>query len=138
MVGRAIMLKPRLLVADEPVSMVDASLRSTILGNLAVMKAELGISVLYITHDLATAYEIADFVLVLHKGRVVEAGRPETVIDDPRHPYTRLLVDSIPWPDPDRQWGAGGSLDEELKQVAAADLSAPTIIREQVAGFRLG
>ena len=138
MVGRAIMLKPRLLVADEPVSMVDASLRSTILNNLAAMKAELGTSVLYITHDLATAYEIADFVLVLHKGQVVEAGRPETVIDDPQHPYTRLLVDSIPWPDPNRNWGAGGTIDEDLKDVATADLSASTIIREQVAGFHLG
>ncbi|WP_421726081.1 ABC transporter ATP-binding protein [Bauldia sp.] len=137
MVGRAIMLKPRLLVADEPVSMVDASLRSTILGNLAAMKADLGISILYITHDLATAYEVADYVLVLHKGRLVEAGVPETVIDDPLHPYTRLLVDSIPWPDPDRHWGAGGTLDEELSAVASADLSAPAIIREQVAGFRI-
>ncbi|MEM8915005.1 MAG: ABC transporter ATP-binding protein [Pseudomonadota bacterium] len=138
MVGRAIMLKPKLLVADEPVSMVDASLRSTILGNLAVMKAELGISVLYITHDLATAYEVADYVLVLHKGRVVEAGVPETVIDDPQHPYSRLLVDSIPWPDPDRQWGSGGTLNEDLKAVANADLNQPAIVRNQVEGFHLG
>ncbi len=138
MVGRAIMLKPRLLVADEPVSMVDASLRSTILGNLAAMKAELGISVLYITHDLATAYEVADYVLVLHKGRVVEAGVPETVIDDPHHPYSRLLVDSIPWPDPNRHWGAGGTLAEDLEAVAGADPMQPTIVRNQVEGFHLG
>ena len=138
MVGRAIMLKPKLLVADEPVSMVDASLRSTILGNLAAMKAELGISVLYITHDLATAYEVADYVLVLHKGRVVEAGVPETVIDDPRHPYSRLLVDSIPWPDPNRHWGAGGTLAEDLEAVAGADPMQPTIVRNQVEGFHLG
>lgn len=138
MVGRAIMLKPRLLVADEPVSMVDASLRSTILGNLAAMKAELGISVLYITHDLATAYEVADYVLVLHKGRAVEAGVPETVIDDPLHPYSRLLVDSIPWPDPNRHWGAGGTLAEDLEAVAGADPMQPTIVRNQIDGFHLG
>ncbi|MEM7041647.1 MAG: ABC transporter ATP-binding protein, partial [Pseudomonadota bacterium] len=131
MVGRAIMLQPRLLVADEPVSMVDASLRSTILGNLALMKAELGISVLYITHDLATAYEVADYVLVLNRGRVVEAGVPDTVIDDPQHPYSKLLVDSIPWPDPNRQWGSGKTLAEDLEAVASTDLSKPTIIREQ-------
>ncbi len=136
MVGRAIMVKPRLLVADEPVSMVDASLRSTILGNLETMKTELGISVLYITHDLATAYEIADYILVLHKGSVVEAGVPETVIDDPQHPYTRLLVDSIPWPDPNRHWGAGGSLDEETQSVAEADVTQP-LVRNEIEGFRL-
>lgn len=138
MVGRAIMLQPKLLVADEPVSMVDASLRSTILSNLTKMKDELGISVLYITHDLATAYEVADYVLVLHKGKVVEAGVPETVIDDPQHPYSRLLVDSIPWPDPNRHWGSGGTLQEDLKAVQIADLSAPTLVREQIAGFRFG
>lgn len=138
MVGRAIMLKPRLLIADEPVSMVDASLRSTILGNLETMKAELGVSILYITHDLATAYEVGDYVLVLHKGRVVEAGVPETVIDNPQHPYTRLLVDSIPWPDPGRRWGTGGDLDEELAAVAETDRSQPTLIREQVTGFYIG
>ena len=74
MVGRAMMLGPRLLVADEPVSMVDASLRSSILGNLRRMKDEQGISIIYITHDLATAYEVSDYVLVLYRGRVVEAG----------------------------------------------------------------
>ena len=106
MVGRALMLTPRLLIADEPVSMVDASLRATILSNLGVLKQRHGVSILYITHDLATAYHVSDYVLVIYKGRVVEAGETEVVIKDPRHPYTQLLVSSIPWPDPDRQWGA--------------------------------
>ncbi|MCB1994170.1 MAG: ABC transporter ATP-binding protein, partial [Geminicoccaceae bacterium] len=116
MVGRAMMLGPRLLVADEPVSMVDASLRSSILGNLRRMKDEQGISIIYITHDLATAYEVSDYVLVLYRGRVVEAGDAETVIKDPLHPYTRLLVGSIPWPDPDRHWGGDEQAEAELAE----------------------
>lgn len=104
MVARAMALKPRLIVADEPVSMVDASLRMTILGNLASLRKERAISVLYITHDLATAYQISDDVVVLYQGRIVEAGRPQDVIADPRHAYTQALVAAIPWPDPDRSW----------------------------------
>ncbi len=105
MVARALMLRPRLLVADEPVSMVDASLRFTILDALKNLRDRFGITVLYITHDLATAYRVSDHVMVLQKGRVVEAGDPDTVLRNPTDPYTRLLVDSIPWPDPDRAWG---------------------------------
>ena len=100
MVARALMLAPRVIVADEPVSMVDASLRATILQNVAH-----GISVVYITHDLTTAYHVADDVVVLYKGRVVEAGDAAGVLTDPQHPYTQLLIDSVPWPDLDRRWG---------------------------------
>jgi peptide/nickel transport system ATP-binding protein len=106
MVARALMLRPRLLVADEPVSMVDASLRLSILDALRGLRDRHGISILYITHDLATAYRVSDRVLVLRKGEVVEEGDPETVLRAPRHPYTRLLVSAVPWPDPDRAWGS--------------------------------
>ena len=105
MVARAVMLKPKIIVADEPVSMVDASLRATILETLRTMNRELGISILYITHDLTTAYQIAENIIVLYKGRVAEAGSVDSVINDPKHPYTQLLVSSIPQPDPDTQWG---------------------------------
>ncbi len=105
MVARAVMLKPKIIVADEPVSMVDASLRATILETLCTMNQDLGISILYITHDLTTAYQIADNIIVLYKGRVAEAGSVDSVINDPTHPYTQLLVSSIPQPDPDTQWG---------------------------------
>ena len=105
MVARALMLRPRVIVADEPVSMVDASLRATILGNVASLRDAHGISVVYITHDLTTAYHIADTVLVLYRGHVVEAGDVEAVLRAPQHPYTQLLIDSVPWPDLDRRWG---------------------------------
>ena len=98
MVARAVMLKPKIIVADEPVSMVDASLRATILETLRAMNRDLGISILYITHDLTTAFQIAENIIVLYKGRVAEAGSVESVINDPTHPYTQLLVSSIPHP----------------------------------------
>lgn len=105
MVARAMMLKPRLLVADEPVSMIDASLRALVLGSLRTLNRELGVPIVYITHDLTTAYHIADIVLILYRGRLVEAGSAEAVIEAPQHPYTRLLVGSIPWPDLAIRWG---------------------------------
>lgn len=105
MVARAMMLKPRLLVADEPVSMIDASLRALVLGSLRTLNREQGVPVVYITHDLTTAYHIADIVLILYRGRLVEAGTAEAVIENPQHPYTRLLVGSIPWPDLAIRWG---------------------------------
>jgi len=104
-VARALLLKPRVLVADEPVSMVDASLRATILESLRKLNREYGISIIYITHDLTTAYHVASSIIVLYRGSVMEAGDIERVIRDPQHPYTRLLIDSIPWPDINRKWG---------------------------------
>ena len=104
-VARALLLKPRLLVADEPVSMVDASLRANILETLRNLQRDHGVSIIYITHDLTTAYHIAKSIIILYRGAVMEAGEVDAVIKAPQHPYTRLLVDSIPWPDPDRRWG---------------------------------
>jgi peptide/nickel transport system ATP-binding protein len=105
-VARALLLKPRLLIADEPVSMVDASLRATILETLRNLQRDHGVSIIYVTHDLTTAYHIAKSIIVLYRGAVMEAGDVDRVIKDPQHPYTQLLVDSIPWPDLDRRWGA--------------------------------
>jgi oligopeptide/dipeptide ABC transporter ATP-binding protein len=104
MVARALLLRPRLIVADEPVSMVDASLRATILGSLRKLHEALGISIIYITHDLATAYQIADTILVLYRAAVVEAGDVELVVKDPQHPYTQLLIASIPRVSTVRDW----------------------------------
>ena len=104
MVARALLLRPRLIIADEPVSMVDASLRATILGSLLKLNQEFGISLIYITHDLTTAYQVSQDIIVLYRGSVVEAGDVEQVVRDPQHPYTRLLVGSIPLPNPDRVW----------------------------------
>ncbi len=111
-IARAMLLRPAILVADEPVSMVDASLRIFILRQLVEMKEEFGISILYITHDLSTALQISDELLIAHRGEVVERGDPATVINDPRHDYTRLLVSSVPLPDPRQRWTADVELAE--------------------------
>lgn len=104
-VARALLLKPKLLIADEPVSMVDASLRANILESLKNLHRDHGVTIIYITHDLTTAYHVADTITVLYRGDVVEKGDVETVIRQPQHAYTKLLVDSIPWPNLDQKWG---------------------------------
>jgi oligopeptide/dipeptide ABC transporter ATP-binding protein len=116
MVARTLLLNPRVLLADEPVSMVDASLRATILESLMQMKRDLGVSLIYITHDLTTAYQISENIYIMYRGSVTEAGSVKKVIKQPLHPYTRLLVSSIPLPDPDRHWGG----DTEIESAAAS------------------
>jgi peptide/nickel transport system ATP-binding protein len=108
MVARALLLRPRVILADEPVSMVDASLRATILGALRQMTQDLGIPVIYITHDLTTAYQVSENIVVLYRGAVVEAGDVEEVVKRPQHPYTQLLIASIPLPTVERTWSAAG------------------------------
>lgn len=106
MVARALLLKPKLIVADEPVSMVDVSLRATILGSLRRLTDERGISILYITHDLATAYQVSDSIIVLYRAMTAEAGEIEAVVKRPLHPYTQLLIRSIPRVSTERDWAS--------------------------------
>ena len=121
MMARAYMVKPKLIVADEPVSMVDASLRASILDVMMRLKRENGISFIYITHDLSTAYQIGDQMFILYQGIVAETGTTMDVIDRPHHPYVQLLVDSVPVPDPDVNWQGQIVLppEEELRTSAA-------------------
>jgi len=95
-VARALIPQPKLIVADEPVSMIDASRRMIIINLFKKLRDEAGRSFLYITHDLATAYYISDYLAVMSKGVVVEFGAARDVMSNPQHSYTRLLLDSIP------------------------------------------
>lgn len=95
-IARAMIPQPSLIVADEPVSMIDASRRMIIINLFKKLKDEAGRSFLYITHDLATAYYISDYVAVMSKGVVVEFGDAREVMSNPQHEYTRLLLNSIP------------------------------------------
>ena len=104
LVARALLLNPKVLIADEPVSMIDASLRVTVLDVMVRLKKELGISQMYITHDLSTALQISDEIIVMYKGYVVESGPAEEVIMHPAHPYTQLLIQSIPIASPEEKW----------------------------------
>jgi peptide/nickel transport system ATP-binding protein len=112
MVARAVLLRPKLIIADEPVSMVDASLRATILDELRTLNRDLDISIVYITHDLTTAFQICDNIVILYRGAVAEAGSVERVIGDPKHPYSQLLVSSIPLPDLSKPWGEDPKIAE--------------------------
>jgi ABC-type oligopeptide transport system ATPase subunit len=94
-IARALIPNPALLIADEPVSMVDASLRMSIVNLLKDLRDNLGVSVIYITHDLATAYYISNRLIIMQKGHVVEMGPARTVLDAPEHPYSKLLKASV-------------------------------------------
>ena len=121
MMARAYMIKPRLIVADEPVSMVDASLRASILDAMLRLRDDHNISFLYITHDLSTAYQIGDQIYMLYQGTTAERGGAMDVIDAPQHPYVQLLIDSVPVPDPTDKWDVNISLpsEEEMRTAAA-------------------
>jgi peptide/nickel transport system ATP-binding protein len=95
-IARALIPDPKLIIADEPVSMIDASRRMIIINLFLKLKEEAKRSFLYITHDLATAYYISDYIAVMSKGVVVEFGVAREVMSNPQHDYTKLLLDSIP------------------------------------------
>jgi ABC-type oligopeptide transport system ATPase subunit len=95
-IARALIPRPSIVVADEPVSMIDASRRMIIINQFLSLKEEYKTSILYITHDLATAYYISDYIAVMNRGSIVEFGKARQVLSNPQHSYTQLLLDSIP------------------------------------------
>jgi peptide/nickel transport system ATP-binding protein len=111
-IARSLLTNPKLIIADEPVSMVDASLRMSIVNLFKKLRDDLGVSILYITHDLATAYYVSDRIAIMFRGNIVEMGTVEQVLMNPRHPYTRLLRDSIAQADPRRRWSDTVNLTE--------------------------
>jgi peptide/nickel transport system ATP-binding protein len=96
--ARTLILNPMMLVADEPVSMIDLSTRAEILHMMKEVQKELGLSYLYITHDLSTARYFTDRIAVMYLGRIVEIGRADDIIDNPLHPYTQALIEAVPEP----------------------------------------
>ena len=100
-IARSIVTKPKLVLADEPVSMLDVSVRIGILELMLELQEKLGISFLYITHDLSTARYIGHRIAIMYFGKIVESGPINDVLSNPKHPYTQALIDSISDPDPD-------------------------------------
>jgi peptide/nickel transport system ATP-binding protein len=98
-IARALAVNPTVVLADEPISMLDVSIRIGLLNLMAELKRDLEIAFLYITHDIASARYVADEVLVLYAGRVVEQGPTDAVLQDPQHAYTRLLLSAVPNPE---------------------------------------
>ena len=95
-IARALIPDPKLLIADEPVAMVDASLRMNIVNLFKRLRDEYQVSIIYVTHDLSTAYYVSDYIATMYRGNVIEFGNARCILENPAHPYTELLLDSIP------------------------------------------
>ncbi len=122
-IARALAVRPEIIVADEPTSMLDVSVRMGVLNLLNEMKAQLGLGLLYITHDIATARYVAENIAVMYAGQIVEWGPTAQVIDNPAHPYTRLLLSAVP--DPQIRFDKlSGQMETERVQVVRGNMSS--------------
>ncbi|GAA4781791.1 ABC transporter ATP-binding protein [Microbacterium gilvum] len=129
-IARALAVEPRVLLGDEPISMLDVSIRLEMLNLLDRLRREDGLALLYITHDIASARYLCDDIVVMYAGRVVESGPKEAVISNPRHPYTKLLIESSP--DPHRDV----ALDRDDVFGSAEELGEPPSLIDPPSGCR--
>src|SRR4051794_1281519 len=120
-IARSIIVGPDLLVADEPVSMLDMSVRAKIIDLMIDLKTRLGLTYVYVTHDLASAKFFCDRVAIMYLGRIVEIGTVEEIFSDPKHPYTQALIRAIPEPDPDK------ALPRDLPRGEVPDAANPPL-----------
>ena len=119
--ARTLILNPAMLVADEPVSMIDLSTRAEILHMMKDVQRDLGLTYLYITHDLSTARYFTDRIAVMYLGRIVEMGKADDIIDHPAHPYTRALIEAVPEP-------ATGKVDVVKELPISGEIPSPSNI----------
>ena len=124
-IARAIATRPNFVVLDEPTSALDMSLRAALLDLLAELQEQLGMAYLFITHDFSTVRQIADRVLVMYHGKVMESDGAERVLDDPLHPYTSALISAIPVPEPRRRHRKPALREEEATAASRATDGCP-------------
>ncbi len=122
--AQALAMRPKLIIADEPVSMLDVSIRIGLLNLMARLRDDEGVSILYITHDIASARYVADRLVVMYAGQIAESGPVEEVLSAPRHPYTQLLLSAVPDP------------RAELSVEAGTDRGEPPKVIDPVPGCR--
>ena len=121
-IARALAPRPGILVADEPVSALDVSVRAQVLNVITDLVAQLSLTLVFVSHDLSVVRRVCDRVAVMHQGRIVETGATDQVYDDPQHPYTQRLVAAVP------------TLAKALAGVSAADLAAATLSAAALSG----